>query len=106
MQTCGGVAAEVECLRLLGARVLVDPEPVDRMMAGGLLHKPDNAVIRYGQRGKVVAIGPKVQAVKVDEIVLHGRWAHVAVELDGREYLVFNESDLMGVLPDAASLCR
>ncbi len=89
---------------MLGARVLVDHEPVDSLTAGGL-HKPDTAVMRYGQRGQVVAVGDTVRTVHVGDTVLHGRWTHVAVELDGREYLVFNESDLMGVLRDADVCC-
>ena len=62
------------------------------------------------QQGEVVAVGPggRDEAGKLIPIdvtagdrVLFGKWSGTEVKLDGVEYLIMKESDIMGVLVDA-----
>ncbi len=43
--------------------------------------------------GKLIPID-----VKVGDIVLFGKWSGTEVKIDGVEYLIMKESDIMGVL--------
>jgi chaperonin GroES len=47
--------------------------------------------------------GPIPIDVKVGDRVLFGKWSGTEVKLDGVEYMIMKESDLMGVLVDAGS---
>ena len=56
--------------------------------------------------GEVVAVGPgaknedgKVSAMdaKVGDIVLFGKWSGTEVKIDGKEYSIMKESDIMGI---------
>ena len=58
------------------------------------------------QEGEVVAVGPgaknedgKVSPmdVKVGDIVLFGKWSGTEVKIDGKEYSIMKESDIMGI---------
>ena len=58
-------------------------------------------------QGEVIAIGPGGRDengklipidLKVGDVVLFGKWSGTEVKLDGAEYLIMKESDLMGVI--------
>ena len=58
------------------------------------------------QEGEVVAVGPgaknedgKISAmdVKIGDIVLFGKWSGTEVKIDGKEYSIMKESDIMGI---------
>jgi chaperonin GroES len=62
------------------------------------------------QQGKVVAVGPGGRDesgklipidVKAGDRVLFGKWSGTEVKIDGVEYLIMKESDIMGVLVEA-----
>ena len=62
------------------------------------------------KQGRVVAIGPGGRDesgklipidVKVGDRVLFGKWSGTEVKIDGVEYLIMKESDIMGVLAEA-----
>jgi chaperonin GroES len=62
------------------------------------------------QEGRVVAIGPGGRDengklipidVKIGDRVLFGKWSGTEVKIDGVEYLIMKESDIMGVLAEA-----
>ena len=62
------------------------------------------------QEGEVIAVGPGGRDesgklipidVKVGDRVLFGKWSGTEVKLDGVEYMIMKESDLMGVLVEA-----
>jgi co-chaperonin GroES (HSP10) len=62
------------------------------------------------QQGKVIAVGPGGRDesgklipidVKVSDRVLFGKWSGTEVKIDGVEYLIMKESDIMGVLVEA-----
>src|SRR5204862_3836444 len=78
--------------------------------AGGIII-PDTAKEKP-QEGKVVAVGPGGRDesgklipidVKVGNRILFGKWSGTEVKLDGVEYLIMKESDIMGVMAEVAT---
>ncbi|HVY51451.1 MAG TPA: co-chaperone GroES [Devosia sp.] len=95
--------------RPLHDRVVVKRIDAEEKSAGGIII-PDTAKEKPSQ-GEVIAVGPgakdetgKVVAldVKVGDIVLFGKWSGTEVKLDGEELLIMKESDIMGVIEQAA----
>src|SRR5579859_1969755 len=75
--------------------------------SGGIII-PDTAKEKP-QQGEVVAVGPggRDEAgklipidLKAGDRVLFGKWSGTEVKIDGVEYLIMKESDVMGVLTD------
>ncbi|MGL4209586.1 MAG: co-chaperone GroES [Candidatus Adiutrix sp.] len=91
-------------VRPLSDRVLVKRLEEEETTKGGIII-PDTAKEKP-QQGKVVAIGNGklldngtrvTPAVKVDEVVLFGKYAGTEIKLDGQEYLILREDDIFGV---------
>ena len=94
--------------RPLHDRVVVERIDAEEKTAGGIII-PDTAKEKP-QQGKVIAVGPGGRDesgklipidIKVGDRVLFGKWSGTEVKLDGVEYLIMKESDLMGVLEEA-----
>ncbi|EJW12015.1 Heat shock protein 60 family co-chaperone GroES [Rhodovulum sp. PH10] len=94
--------------RPLHDRVVVERIEAEEKTAGGIII-PDSAKEKP-QQGRIVAVGPggRDEAGKlipldlqVGDKVLFGKWSGTEVKLDGVEYLIMKESDIMGVLTDA-----
>ena len=93
-------------IKPLGDRVVVKPQPAEEKTASGLFI-PDTAKEKP-QRGTVVAVGPgrvengtKIEmTVKEGDTVLYGKYAGTEIVLDGEEYLIMRESDILGILED------
>jgi chaperonin GroES len=92
-------------IRPLHDRVIVKRLEEERKSAGGIVI-PDNAAEKPDQ-GEVIAVGPGKRteegkllpmAVKAGERVLFGKYSGTAVKMEGTEYLVMREEDLMGVI--------
>ncbi len=81
-------------------RVLVKPAEAEQTTKGGIII-PDTAKEKP-QRGKVVAIGTgkkdEPMTVKVGDIVLYGKYSGTEINLEGEEYLIMRESDILGAL--------
>ena len=91
--------------RPLHDRVVVKRIEAEEKTAGGIII-PDTAKEKP-QQGEVVSVGPggRDEAGKLIPIdvkpgnrVLFGKWSGTEVKLDGVEYLIMKESDIMGVL--------
>ena len=91
--------------RPLHDRVLVESLESEEKTAGGIII-PDTAKEKP-QEGKVIAVGPGTKTedgkiipmdVKVGDRVLFGKWSGTEVKIDGKEYSIMKESDIMGVL--------
>ena len=91
--------------RPLHDRVVVRHIEAEEKSAGGIII-PDTAKEKP-QEGEVIAVGPGGRDesgklipidVKVGDRVLFGKWSGTEVKLDGVEYMIMKESDLMGVL--------
>ncbi len=88
----------------LADRVVIKPLEEAEQMRGGL-YIPDSAKEKP-QQGEVVAVGPgrfeKDQRVpmdvKVGDKVLYGKYSGTEVTLDGGQYLILRESDVLAVL--------
>jgi len=91
--------------RPLHDRVVVRRIEQDEKSKGGIII-PDTAKEKP-QEGEVIAVGPgardeqgKIHAldVKKGDRILFGKWSGTEVKIDGVEYLVMKESDIMGVI--------
>ncbi len=91
--------------RPLHDRVVLKRVEEDTKTKGGIII-PDTAQEKPMQ-GEIIAVGPgardesgKVVAldVKKGDRVLFGKWSGTEVKIDGTEYLIMKESDIMGVL--------
>ena len=80
----------------LGDRLLVERVEESTTTASGIII-PDNAKEKPS-RGKVLAIGSDVEDVKVDDIVVFGKYAGTDLVLDDSEYLVLEVSDVLGIV--------
>ncbi|MCE2516502.1 MAG: co-chaperone GroES [Alphaproteobacteria bacterium] len=86
-------------------RVLVQRVESEEKTASGIII-PDTAQEKPMQ-GKVIAVGSGAKAdngtvtaldVKEGDSVLFGKWSGTEIKLDGTEYLIMKESDIMGIL--------
>lgn len=86
-------------------RVVIAPLEETEEMRGGL-YIPDTAKEKP-QQGTVVAVGPGrmnddgeriPMEVKAGDRVLYGKYAGTEVSLDGDDYLIVKESDVLAVL--------
>jgi len=100
------VQAGLDKIRVLGARVVIKPDPKDTQTESGIF-LPDKAQ-EDKYMGTVVAVGPGMlrddgtrlpMEVKVGDRVLYSRLAGVPVEVDGEEYLVINEGHIICIFP-------
>ena len=91
--------------RPLHDRVLVESLDSEEKTSGGILI-PDTAKEKP-QEGKVIAVGPGSKSedgkitpmdVKVGDHVLFGKWSGTEVKVDGKDYSIMKESDIMGVI--------
>ena len=99
--------------RPLHDRVVVRRIEQESKTAGGIII-PDTAKEKP-QEGEVIAVGPgahdesgKVQPldVKAGDRVLFGKWSGTEVKIDGVDYLIMKESDLLGVLESAGAAAK
>ncbi|MDF2995039.1 MAG: co-chaperone GroES [Xanthobacteraceae bacterium] len=96
--------------RPLHDRVVVKRVDAEEKTAGGIII-PDTAKEKPSQ-GEVVAVGPggRDEAgklipldVKAGDRVLFGKWSGTEVKIDGVDYLIMKEADILGVLDVVAS---
>ncbi len=89
-------------LRPLDDRIVVSPLEAEAVTAGGIV-LPD-AAQEKPQRGKVVAVGcgkllssgkRGELSVAVGDEVIYGKYGGHEIEVDGKEYKILNESDVL-----------
>ena len=92
-------------VRPLQDRVLVERLEEEAKTASGIII-PDNNKEKPAQ-GKVVNVGPgyrnqdgtvRALDVKAGDKVLFGKYAGTEVKVEGKEYLIMREDDILGVL--------
>jgi|SRR5262245_10911873 len=92
-------------LRPLDDRVVLEPLEAEEKTSGGIL-LPDTAK-QKPQQAKVIAVGPgklndkgvrTAIAVKVGDTVLFGKYSGSDVEVNGKEYKIVRESEILGKL--------
>ena len=96
--------------RPLHDRIVVERLDAEAKSAGGIII-PDTAREKPSQ-GKVVAVGPGGRDetgklipidLKTGDRVLFGKWSGTEVKIDGVDYLIMKESDIMGVIDEPAA---
>ena len=96
--------------RPLHDRVVVTRIDAEGKTAGGIII-PDTAKEKPTE-GEVIAVGPGGRDesgklipidVKEGDRVLFGKWSGTEVKIDGVEYLIMKESDIMGVIEQTAA---
>ena len=81
-------------------RVIIQPAPAEQKTAGGIII-PDTTKEKP-QRGVVVAAGPGKKdepvTVKVGDTVLYGKYAGTELQIEGQDYLIMRESDVVAIV--------
>jgi len=87
-------------IKPLADRVLVEPMEAEEKTASGI-YIPDTAKEKP-QKGTVVAVGPGTKdvtmEVKVKDVVLYGKYAGTEINVDGKDYLMMKQSDILAVV--------
>lgn len=88
--------------RPMSGKVLVEPQAAEQKTASGIII-PDSAQEKP-QRGKIVAIGnakkDEPMEVKVGDIVLYGKYSGTEIKIDGKDYLIMNQTDILLVVEE------
>ena len=91
-------------IKPLADRVIVAPMEKETMKGGIII--PDTAKEKP-QQGKIVAVGPGqisdsgervAPEVATGDIVLYGKYSGTEVNVDGNDYLILRESDVLAIL--------
>ncbi|MDG1343714.1 MAG: co-chaperone GroES [Flavobacteriaceae bacterium] len=87
-------------IKPLADRVLVEPLEAETKTASGIII-PDTAKEKP-QKGNIVAVGPGTKdnpvTVKVGDSVLYGKYSGTELKLDGKNYLIMRESDVLAIV--------
>ena len=99
--------------RPLHDRVVVTRIDAEDKTAGGIII-PDTAKEKPTE-GEVIAVGPggrdeSGKLIPIDlkggDRVLFGKWSGTEVKIDGVEYLIMKESDIMGVIEQTSARAK
>ncbi len=101
-------------IRPLHDRIIVERLEEETKTAGGLII-PDTAKEKP-QQGKVIAVGKGKKTedgkvlpldVKVGDKILFGKYAGTEIKIEGKEYLMMREDDVLGVVENCgAKSCK
>ncbi|MGB7784685.1 MAG: co-chaperone GroES [Salinimicrobium sp.] len=87
-------------IKPLSDRVLVEPVAAETQTASGI-YIPETAKEKP-QKGKVVAVGngkkDHEMTVKVGDTVLYGKYSGTELKLEGTEYLMMREDDILAIV--------
>lgn len=94
-------------IRPLGDRVVIEPQEKEEKTPGGIV-LPEKAKEKP-MEGKVVAVGEGRRKgekrippeVRKGDHVIYSKYAGTEIEVDGKTYLIVNESDLLAVVETA-----
>ncbi len=100
------MSAVLTSLRPLDDRVVVKPLARETVTKSGIV-LPDTATTEKPQKGEILAVGPgKVLGngnrvtpeVQVGQHILFAKYAGTEVKIEGEEYLILRESDIVGIV--------
>ena len=87
-------------IKPLSDRVLIEPVAAETKTASGIFI-PDTAKEKP-QKGTVVAVGSgtndHTMTVKVGDTVLYGKYAGTDLKLEGKDYLIMREDDILAII--------
>lgn len=78
-------------------KVLIQPEKAEEKTASGI-YIPDTAKQDKPQFGEIIAIGEKVNTIKVGQKVVFPKYGPIELTLEGQEYLIVKEEDILATL--------
>src|SRR5919201_6965399 len=104
MATKSAAAGTKVSVNPLADRVVVRPLEETEQMRGGL-YIPDTAKEKP-QQGEIIAVGPGrfekdkrvPMEISVGDKVLYGKYSGTEVTIDGEQYLILRESDVLAVI--------
>jgi len=92
-------------IRPLQDRILVKRLEEEETTKGGIIipdtakEKPSEGLVVEVGKGKVLENGKQVPLdVKKNDRILFGKYAGTEIKLDGEEYLIMREDDVLGVI--------
>jgi len=92
-------------LKPLADRVVVEPAPADEVSKGGIIlpdtaqEKPQQGTVAAVGEGKISDSGSLVKmTLKVGDKILYGKYSGTDVTIDGTDYLIMRESDILAIL--------
>ncbi len=87
-------------IKPLADRVLIEPVAAEQTTASGIII-PDTAKEKP-QKGKVIAVGngkaDEPMTVKVGDTVLYGKYAGTEISVEGKDYLIMRENDILAII--------
>jgi chaperonin GroES len=92
-------------LRPLGDRMVVKPIEQEEVTSSGI-YLPETAKEKP-QQGNVISVGPGardedgkriVMDVSVGDVVLYARYSGTTIKLEGKEYLILRENDVLAIV--------
>lgn len=83
-------------IKPLGDRVVATREEASNKTASGL-YLPDSAKEK-ATSAVVKAVGKEVKDVKVGDRIIYKEYSTTELKVDGTEYLIVKEEDILGVL--------
>ena len=87
-------------IRPLSDRVLVEPKEAETKTAAGLYIR--DTAKEKPQQGTILAAGPgkkdEPMELKVGDVVLYGKYAGTEITVEGKNYLIMKQSDVLAVL--------
>lgn len=87
-------------IKPIADRVLVEPLAAEQKTASGIII-PDTAKEKP-QRGKVIAVGKgkkdETMELKAGDEVLYGKYAGTEITIDGTDYLMMRQDDILAVV--------
>lgn len=81
----------------LFARVVVEPIAEEEVRSSGIV-LPDTVSKDRPKEGKIISVGPNCKSVKAGDIILFKQYSPTEVKLDGAEYLILDEEDILGTV--------
>lgn len=86
----------MKSIQPLAERLVAQPQEASTQTSSGI-YLPSDAKEKP-QMAKVTAIGKDVKEIKKGDVVLHGSYAGEKVKVDGVEYIILKEEDVLGVV--------
>jgi chaperonin GroES len=87
-------------MKPIGDRIVIKSAPAEEKTSGGIII-PDTAKEKP-QKGEVIAVGPgkdgNLMRIKIGDMVMYGKYAGQQIEIDGEEYLILREDDVLVIL--------
>jgi len=93
-------------LRPLGNKIILESVPTEEKTKSGIII-PDTVDKEKPEQGKVLAVGPgkflengqrSKMDIKEGDTVLFSKYSPTEIKIDGKEYLVVSDEDVMAVV--------